>query len=235
MASKYVLANFRDYLKGEGRQAFDFTKGLVDEYLVQRNDTCLVFNLKGATALEMIAGSLASKDKKAAIKGLHLNMGITGVRDNQPLIIKYLEQSGVFEYKNVVFVDTGYRGTVSRRMADMLADQRLIRYTEEEFETHIPHVPDVQIRLLMLRDKERLTAKYDIDGYNYSQPQLSGSLDRLAFILDEAMVTNGSGFEGIRKAPGNMVTLTGQIFDTECFRLMKQALREVLGATGLPG
>lgn len=184
----------QDYLikffLGKGSVAIKFVKYLLNKYLTDfRKNTCLVFLRNGATPLEKLARELTPHSTKNKIKGLLIQTSYIKERQNHPNIIKTLLLEGILDYDQIVFIDTGYYGTIGRILTDLLEDERLLRYTEEEFNIEIPKRKwKVNIELLCLRNKESYIPRYNIEGFNYVSGKPKDEIYELvAYLIEEGL------------------------------------------------
>lgn len=190
---------FQELFRREGKVVTDFANYLLDKHLVHpRKPTCLVFLQNGATPLQKLTEALATTEQQGRIIGLLLQKPMVEQRSNQPLVVKTLFEASLLGFAKIVFVDTGYHGSIGRAVAYMLNDDRLLRFVEEEYQLVLPRREwEIKVELLCLRDKHRLRPGDNIEGYNYVAGRAKDPIfDQLAYLVDEGMSPCGKRSAG---------------------------------------
>ena len=127
-------------------------------------------------------------------------------QNRREAIVKHLYEAGVFDYNQVIFVDTGFRGSICRTLVDIMQDRELLGAFQEQYGISFPDTARrFSIRLLghNSQGSERLGAfycypslsgiykPYDLLGFN----EISGGLSEVGvkalnfcvYFLDEGL------------------------------------------------
>jgi len=186
---------FKENHREEARVAVDFVRYLHDKYFLssRRADTCLVFLRHGAAPLEELARTTPSESASGRTIGIVLQSHMFREFAEQPKIIKMLHEAGILHFNKVVLVDTGFRGSVGKKVIDLLRDQRLLKFTEEEYGIQIPGRDwELGIELLCLREKGTEDADYGLEGYNFVVGRPEDQIfEDAAWLIDEGLTEIG--------------------------------------------
>ncbi|GEM_PF-6555887 len=106
--------------------AFMFNRSIVEGFLApdyaQKQNVGVVYLLSGGTHLYQQALQVAQKSGAdiPRLKALYVNRKI--LEGDTELLKEYLRQQGIPDYDTLVLVDTGFHGTVAKKIADLLAE-----------------------------------------------------------------------------------------------------------------
>ncbi|MGB9613326.1 MAG: hypothetical protein ACPL4K_04015 [Candidatus Margulisiibacteriota bacterium] len=175
----------------EIKACVDFVEYLGKKYILpfSQKETGLVFLRHGAAPLEKLARLTIPQSKTNRIIGVVLQTPMFLEFLKQPRIVKILYEAGIFRFEKVVFVDTGFRGSVGKRTIDLLRDERLLRFTAEKYGFTIPE-REIQfgIELLCLRGRKEDDANYNLLGYNFVVGRPRDPLfESAAWLIDEGL------------------------------------------------
>ena len=186
---------FKEDHREEGRVAVDFVRYLHDKYFLssRRADTCLVFLRHGAAPLEELFRATLPQSATGQLIGIVLQNTMFRKVAEQPMIVKRIHEAGILHFNKVVLVDTGFKGSVSKKVIDLLRYKRLLKFTEEKYGIHIPNIDwEFGIELLCLRDKGVLDADYNLLGYNFVVGRPEDQIfEDAAWLIDEGVTEIG--------------------------------------------
>jgi GNAT superfamily N-acetyltransferase/anti-sigma regulatory factor (Ser/Thr protein kinase) len=199
-----VACSFLEHFTGhlfESRamaDAFMFNLSVVEGFLgpgnINNKDTGVVYLLGGASLLYDQARQIALSLKVSPSRIHPFSLNRKTAESDDETIREYIKQEGLDRYKNLVIVDTGFHGSMARRLKDVLGS--------------MPNSPrNVHARLLAMSSEPYEYKGMDVLGYNHVLQEVDpnwSEIDRNALFLITHLLDNI--FPKREQSPGRLDT-----------------------------
>jgi hypothetical protein len=197
-----------------GENIFWFIERLFNEFGNDQanKDRALVFLGRGSEDIYRAAKSLAMINKLPLPKSMYIIVsrdmidyyGAKITRDvkgeevrsggREEVVMKYLYDHGALDRREIVFVDTGFRGSIPCRLADILNDTNIRNRFSWKYKVRLPIEGDYVFKLRMIRFDRRVALDEFVysdhldDITDYSEPPAPDfNRTETAFMVDDGL------------------------------------------------